>query len=156
MRRRNPNWNDPIDDPATDPPVGLPVVPTFQTQKSHVCEIEVPEGVSPVDIKDSGTKADPKHELHDTKYHRVKYTPVGTTRFREYFSPSTNTPANTTVAGPDFDVDVLNSARPDMPKYLYTVPVFEWDTPPGTPGIVKRQRTRRPSNLSRPAMVLIW
>src|SRR6185503_14910285 len=139
MRRRNPNWTDPIDDPATDPPVGLPVVPTFQTQKSHVCEIEVPDGVSPVGIIDSG--ANPKHEFHDTKYHLVKYTPVGTTRFREYFPPSTNTPANTTEAGPGFDVDVLNSARPDMPKYLYAVPVFEWDTPPGTAGIVKRQRT---------------
>src|SRR6185503_16427354 len=87
------NWTDPIDDPATDPPVGLPVVPTFQTQKSHVCEIVVPQGVSPVGIIDSGTKA--KHEFHDTKYHLVKYTPVGTTRFREYFPPSTNTPANT-------------------------------------------------------------
>ncbi|HEV8187375.1 MAG TPA: hypothetical protein VGP83_06480 [Pyrinomonadaceae bacterium] len=135
------NWTDPIDDPATDPPAGLPVVPTFQTQNSHVCETEVPETVSPVDIRDSGTRTNPKHEFNDTKYHRVTYTPVGTTRFREYFPPSTNTPPNTTEAGPGFGVDVLNSARPDMPKYLYTVPVFEWDTPPGTPGIVKRQRT---------------
>lgn len=134
------NWTDPIDDPATDPPVGLPVVPTLQTQNAHVSEIEVPEGVSPVAIEDSGTKSDPKHEFNDTKYHRVKYTPVGTTRFREYFPPNTNTPANTTLIGTDIDVDVLNSARPEMPKYLYAVPVFEWDTSPGTPGVVTRQR----------------
>lgn len=134
------NWTDPIDDPASDPLTGLPTVPTFQIQNAHVCEIEVPEAVSPVDIKDSGTNTEPKHEFNDTKYHRVKYTPVGTTRFREYFPPSTNTPANTTVAGTGFDVDVLNSARPAMPKYLYAVPVFEWDTPPATPGVVKRRR----------------
>ena len=110
-------------------------MPTFQTQNSHVCEIVVPEGISPVGFIDSGSKANPKHEFHDTKYHRVKYAPVGTTRFREYFPAATNTPANTTEAGPDFGVEVLNSARPDMPKYLYAVPVFEWDTPPGTPGL---------------------
>lgn len=135
------NWTDPIDDPANDPVSGLPTVPTFQTQNAHVCEIEVPEGVSPVAIVDSGTKAKPKHEFNDTKYHLVKYTPIGTTRFREYFPAGTNTPANTTLVGTDIDVDVLSSARPDMPKFLYALPVFEWDSPPGTPGIVKRQRT---------------
>lgn len=135
------NWTDPIDDPATDPPGGPPVVPTFQTQNAHVCEIEVPEGVTHVAIKDSGTNAKPKHEFNDTKYHRVQYTPVAVTRFREYFPAITNTPANTTLVGPGFDVDVLNSARPDMPKFLYAVPVFEWDSPPGTPGVVKRLRT---------------
>jgi hypothetical protein len=127
------SWTDPVDDP--------PAAPTSQTQNAHVCEIEVPEGVSPVGVNDSATTLPPKHEFHDTKYHLVKYTPVAVTRFREYFPPSTNTPAATTSQGADFAVDVLNSARPAFPKFLYSVPVFEWDTPPGTPGVVKRKRT---------------
>jgi len=126
-------WTDPIDDP--------PGLPTSRIQESHVCEIEVPEGLSPVGVKDSGTNLQPKHEFHDTKYHRADYTPVAVTRFREYFPAATNTPVATTSRGVDFSIDVLNSARPALPKFLYALPLFEWDTPPGTPGITKRKRT---------------
>jgi hypothetical protein len=127
-------WIDPVDDPSNP----MAPVPDLRTQSSHVCEVEVPEGVVPVSLK-----AIPawKHELHDTKYHRVDYTPVAVTRFREYFPASTNTPAATTEAGLAFGVDVLNSARPDAPKILYIVPVFDWDSPPGTLGALKRVRT---------------
>ncbi|MFP5284607.1 MAG: hypothetical protein ACLGI9_02615, partial [Thermoanaerobaculia bacterium] len=124
---------DPVDDPAAP-------APGSQTREAHVCEIEVPEGVSPVAVIDSGTGQPPRHELHDTKYHRVDYTPVGVTRFREYFPAATNTPAATTERGADFPADVLNSARPEAPKLLYALPLFEWDTPPGTPGATQRSR----------------
>lgn len=126
-------WTDPVDEP--------PGPPTSQTQTAHVCEIEVPEGVNPVAVEDSGTKAAPKQEFHDTKYHGVTYTPVAVTRFREYFPEATNTAAATTAPGVDFPMDVLNTARPAAPKFLYALPLFEWDTPPGTPGITKRKRT---------------
>lgn len=126
-------WTDPIDDP--------PDLPTSQTSNAHVCEIVVPEGVSPVAITDSGTSLPPKQEFHDTKYHLVEYTPVAVTRFREYFPAATNTAAATTSRGTGMAVKVLNSARPASPKFLYSLPVFEWDTPPGTPGVVKRRRT---------------
>jgi hypothetical protein len=126
-------WTDPVDDPP-DPP-------TSRNQNAHVCEIEVPEGVSPVAIKDSATKQTPKQEFHDTKYHRVWYTPVAVTRFREYFPAITNTPAATTETGTAVDAHVLNSARPEMPKLLYAVPVFEWSTPPGSAGVIKRRRS---------------
>jgi hypothetical protein len=126
-------WTDPIDEP--------PGLPSSRTQNAHICEIEVPEGVSPVGVKDSGTGDSPKHEFHDTKYHRVDYTPVGVTRFREYFPAATNTPAATTATGLALPREVLNSARPATPKFLYALPVFEWDTPPGTPGVTKRRRT---------------
>lgn len=46
----------------------------------------------------------------------------------------------TTLRGPNFTVDVLNSARPDAPKFLYALPLFEWDTPSGTNGITERTR----------------
>lgn len=127
------SWADPIDDPPNDP--------ATVNQNASVCEIEVPEGVSPVAVKDSATAQPPKQEFHDTKYHRVWYTPVAVTRFREYFPAITNTAAATTETGVALSADVLNSARPEMPKFLYALPVFEWDTPPGTPGVVKRRRT---------------
>ena len=99
------------------------------------------EGTNPVAVIDSGTKSEPKHEFHDTKYHRVGYTPVAVTRFREYFPAATNTAAATTLPGADFTADVLNSARPAAPKVLYALPLFEWDTtPPGTPGSTGRPR----------------
>jgi hypothetical protein len=127
-------WTDPTDDP--DEPA-----PASRTQNAHVCEMEVPEGVDPVAVEDSATKKPPKHELHDTKHHRVDYTPVAVTRFREYFPAATNTPAATTVRGAAFPVDVPSSARPDAPRFLYALPVFDWDSPPGTPGVVKRTRS---------------
>lgn len=127
------SWTDPID----DSPTGV----TLEPHNAHVCEIEVAEGVNPVGVKDSGTGLPPKHEFHDTKYHSVEYTPVAVTRFREYFPAATNTPAATTSPGAAFVVDVLNSARPAMPKFLYALPVFEWDSLPATPGVVKRRRT---------------
>jgi hypothetical protein len=128
-------WIDPID--ADDPALSAP---TSQEQNAHVCEIEVAEGADPVHIIDSGTGTAPKHEFHDTKYHRVEYAPVAVTRFREYFPSATNTEAATTLRGANFAVDVLNSARPAAPKFLYALPLFEWDTLPATPGIIERTR----------------
>jgi hypothetical protein len=129
-------WIDPID--ADDPALSAP---TSQEQNSHVCEIEVAEGIDPVHIIDAGTGSAPKHEFHDTKYHRVEYLPVAVTRFREYFPSATNTAAATTSRGANFAVDVLNSARPAAPKFLYALPLFAWDTLPATPGIVERTRS---------------
>ena len=129
-------WIDPID--ADDPAL---TAPTTQEQNSHVCEIEVAEGIDPVHIIDAGTGSAPKHEFGDTKYHRVEYLPVAVTRFREYFPSATNTEAATTTRGATFAVDVLNSARPAAPKLLYALPLFEWDTLPATPGIFERTRS---------------
>lgn len=125
-------WTDQIDEP--------PAAPTTQTQKTSISEIEVPEGMSPVSVLDSATKLAPKHEFHDTKYHHVEYEPVAVTRFGEYFPAATNTADATTLEGAEFSLDVFNSARPAAPKFLYALPVFEWDTPPGTPGVTKRRR----------------
>ncbi len=129
-------WTDPVDNP--DDPTAP--VPDFRTQTAHVCEVDVPEGVDPVSLK-TGTAPPWKHELHDTKYHRVDYTPVAVTRFREYFPPATNTAATTTSTGAALGVEVKNSARPDAPKVLYVLPVFDWDSPPGTAGVTRRVRT---------------
>lgn len=71
-----------------------------------------------------------RHEFHDTKYRKVRYSPVATTRFREYFPPSiTDDSKNITRSGAEFELDIPSSARPAAPKILYVVPTFGWEDP---------------------------
>jgi hypothetical protein len=65
-----------------------------------------------------------RHDFGDTKYRKVSYQAVATTRFREYF-PIMETD-QLTRKSPVVQVDVPNSARPARPKVLYVVPTFEW------------------------------
>ena len=127
-------WEDPLDD------VSLPA-PTTRKQKSHLCEVTIPEGSVKTDLIDGPKKAKPIHNFGDTRFHLVTYIPTATTRFREYFPDSiTKAPENLSVEGPGSDpVKVLSSARPDAPKVLYVVPTFEW-VETGAPGSVKRTR----------------
>lgn len=86
------------------------------------------------------------HFLKDTKFHRVTYAAVGTTRYREYFDPDTphaelvrptaaEVAADATSPATDpkpteeakFQVDVLNSARPAPPRIHSLIPTFHWD-----------------------------
>ena len=70
-----------------------------------------------------------RHELHDTKRRKVSYTPIATTRFREYF-PENTSPL--TQTGPPQAVDLPSTARPAAPKVLYVIPIFKFQT--GTSG----------------------
>ncbi len=70
--------------------------------------------------------ADVKHELGDTKARLVSYTPIATTRYREYFPTSmTSDPAATSLAGPTLSGYVIPSTRrPPAPHPLYVLPSF--------------------------------
>ncbi len=69
-----------------------------------------------------------KHEFGDTKYRKVRYHAVATTRFREYFPAGTpEHPVALTRESTPIDIDVPNSARPKAPKVLYVIPTFGWD-----------------------------
>jgi len=122
-------WEDPVDDPA-QPGQGT------RALRSHLCEVLVPEGAAlPVAVEAGSDKKLPVHQFHDTKFHRVTYRAVATTRFREYF-PATLTEhaANVTLENPTgMPVRILNSARPDAPRVLYIVPTYGWKKDaPGT------------------------
>jgi len=78
-----------------------------------------------------------KHDFGDTRYRKVTYHAVATTRFREYFpTPITDDPARIQRVEKTVDEDgevreqlvrhVLSTARPAAPEVLYTVPTFEW------------------------------
>lgn len=73
---------------------------------------------------------DQRHEFHDTRYRKVRYHSVATTRFREYFPPNiTSDPANISRSGAEVEIDILSTARPAAPKVLYVIPTFGWQEP---------------------------
>jgi hypothetical protein len=128
-------WADPLDDPADA--ANQPDSDTV-SQEMHVAEFILP---NPADdtptfagilaLMDSGETA-VRHVLGDTKYHRVTYTPIGSTRFREHFPAAvTADPDNLvrplpTEAPLATELDVPNTARPDAPFPLYLLPTFHW------------------------------
>ncbi|HUZ47355.1 MAG TPA: hypothetical protein VMW54_12035 [Terriglobia bacterium] len=66
-----------------------------------------------------------RHDFGDTKYRKINYQAVATTRFKEYF-PKMETDQLTRTS-PAVSVDVPNSARPAQPNVLYVLPTFGWD-----------------------------
>lgn len=69
-----------------------------------------------------------RHEFGDTKFRRVNYRLVTTTRYMEQF-PSNELPEETgyTRTSEPVEVKVLNTAPPAMPKIVYVVPSFKWE-----------------------------
>lgn len=71
----------------------------------------------------------PRHEFGDTKYRRVNYRVVETSRFRECFSfteAQLSSGAVSMTRSVEQGLDVLSSARPLAPKVLYVIPTFTW------------------------------
>lgn len=114
-------WSDPVDDPLKPAVVS-------EAHTAHICEVLVPEGAASLPLRDGPSQKPVSHAFNDTKYHAVTYTPIATTRFREYFpATATANPAAVTLTGAATGpLEVLNSARPDLPKVLYVVPMFSW------------------------------
>ncbi len=71
-----------------------------------------------------------RHEFGDTRYRKVTYTLVATSRFRDYFPPDItgNTDNITRVSDPITAV-VWSSAKPVAPTVLYILPSFQWALP---------------------------
>jgi hypothetical protein len=66
--------------------------------------------------------AAPRHLLNDAKHHRVTYTAVATSRFREYFPQD----VDFSRRSDSVTVDVPASARPVAPTVAYVIPTFGW------------------------------
>ena len=71
-----------------------------------------------------GSDAAPRHHLDDTKHHRISYTAIATSRFRECFDPDVD--GGFTRASRPVVVDVPASERPQTPSVVYVVPTFGW------------------------------
>jgi hypothetical protein len=71
-----------------------------------------------------------RHEFGDTRYRRVSYRAVATSRHREYFPPEvTGDPDMITVVAGAAIRDVPSSARPAAPMVRYAVPTTRWERP---------------------------
>jgi len=157
------HWYEPTDD-VTQPG------PSVLENNAHVSEIPMNYAdtalVFPYDnptVVDTDDKF-LTQEFSNTRYHRVAYTMVGTTRYREYFpfskadlaaQPDLITRASDTgaVTKPDPTyakaasvvddmhrlplgvIDVPSSARPQSPNLLYVVPIFAHETMAAAGGI---------------------
>jgi hypothetical protein len=83
-----------------------------------------------------------RHELGDTKYRRVQYSAIASTRFREYFSAAdTADPTKLQRSSlATFQVDLLSTARPLAPTVVYVIPTFGWDAGSDATGVFSRRR----------------
>jgi hypothetical protein len=122
-------WVDPLNEAGPKQIDGAGQAFTFDVPETAPNNLPAPPSVGkPLD--------EFRHEFNDTRYRKIDYYLVGTTRFREYFPRSIwSDPANITREGKPFTgVKVLNSARPLMPTILYVVPTFGWQRPEGGGG----------------------
>ena len=143
------NWSDPIDVPGT-----AAVTSSIQTMPVRDLILPDPASDSPTLLEavtgmhDTKAAAPPptglQHTIGDTKYHRIRYSITGTTRFREHF-PETLTADDLIQPRPGVlpiptELDVPSSARPAAPQVVYALPTFNWtETDAGT----TRTRIRR-------------
>jgi hypothetical protein len=117
-------WDEPVDD-GINPPSRK--ASTTRVWRRDVATNETVVLLEPRDVQNQPL-GNPKHEFGDTKYRRVTYWMVATTRFREYFPDSIGSdPAQITQASNRLTIDVPSAARPPAPKVLYVVPTFGWE-----------------------------
>jgi len=67
-----------------------------------------------------------RHDFGDTKYRRVTYQAVATTRFGDCFPSAPASALDVTRISDDTVVEVLNTATPPPPRIDYVVPAFSW------------------------------
>lgn len=131
-------WSDPFDDLAK---TAFDPLTDFVEQNMHVEEILAPDATD----DQLGVKS-VKHAFGDTKHHRVSYSAIGTTRYREYFPPAILAtpeklirPAPGEPGAAPFELSVPSSARPAAAKPIYSVPIFSWSESVNA-GVITRKR----------------
>jgi len=88
-----------------------------------------------------------RQEFHDTKYRRVTYTAVATSRYQDYFP---QTVGSFTQQSAPQTIDILSSARPAAPKVLYVIPSFDWQTSGSGSSTTRKRLTGLRVYLDRP------
>ena len=112
-------WREWYDDPASGTPPRL-----VEGKTGHAFDLPVAAGADEIDL----VAANPAHEFQDTIHRLVDYTPVATTRFREYLPPVLATdPAALGVTGAASSIHVPCSVRPIAPMVHSVMPTFRWE-----------------------------
>ena len=141
-------WTEDVDLLTDDLPKML-ATGTAVEHAEHAFAYDITPGENLAEVTRPGSPATPpgvplptadriaRHEFGDTKYRRIVYHSVATTRFREFLPRSiADDPTQIQrveeppTTGDDKQMrvhHVLSSARPAAPDVLYTVPTFRWD-----------------------------
>jgi hypothetical protein len=69
-----------------------------------------------------------RHDLGDTKYRRIRYRAVTTSRFKEYLPKSVRDDPKSSFAreSEQVELEIPSSARPMAPRVAYILPLFGW------------------------------
>src|SRR5262249_20125085 len=122
-------WTEPCDDLSNETP--LHVEPKIITGDAHAFDVPVEYPRRPVADPDAAINSvvafNRRHEFGDTRYRRVTYTALATTRFRDDLPAAiASQPDQITRLSQPAVLDILSSARPAAPHVLYMIPTFGW------------------------------
>jgi hypothetical protein len=129
-------WSETLDDPATPGPEVVErsdvVVnsPVGDRERSGVLGmVDFLPQTGGVDLADGTLGLHAAIQKFPDTHHRViTYTPSGTTRYRELFSPQDVPPDDDpSLAGEPVTLDIPSSSRPSGVKVLDTVPLLRWE-----------------------------
>lgn len=163
-------WNEPLEGGVFGAPSNLsktdlafPVKITDPLGYAGIVEHRLPDPAEPDRIAFGPVKAGmvgddalhPRvHDFGDTRYRRVEYRLLGTTRFREYvpapatpgrLGSSTRDDQRLTVTGNVARIWAPSAAPPPAPEVLYVMPTFGWTRHTGNDG--RHSSWRRGSGL---------
>lgn len=128
-------WSEDVDLLTDDEP-RMRAFGTEVHHQAHAFGFDIGPGEDAAQVTKSGR--DSRHEFGDTKYRRIVYHSVATTRFREFLpAPIANDPSRIQRVEPTTDSNdqviqalvyhIPNAARPAAPDLLYVLPTFRWE-----------------------------
>lgn len=127
-------WTEDVDLVTDDEP-RMRALGTEVHHQAHAFGFQIERGEDAAQVWKAGRQS--RHEFGDTKYRRIIYHSVATTRFREFFpSPIADDPSSIQRVEPTVDNDgevmtalvhhIPNAARPAPPEVVYVLPTFRW------------------------------
>ncbi|UCC64446.1 MAG: hypothetical protein JSV36_05140, partial [Anaerolineae bacterium] len=128
-------WTEDVDLLTDDEP-RMRAFGTEVHHQAHAFGFDINPGEDAAQVWKRGRES--RHEFGDTKYRRIIYHSVATTRFREFLpSPIANDPSRIQRVEPTTDPSdqvipalvhhIPNAARPAAPDLLYALPTFRWE-----------------------------
>lgn len=129
-------WTEDVDLITEDAP-RMQALGTEVQHSAHAFGFDITPGEDAAEATNPGVGRVSRHEFGDTKYRRIVYHSVATTRFREFLPrPIADDPARIQrveatdvegVAKPALIHHIPSSARPAAPDVVYVLPTFRWE-----------------------------
>jgi hypothetical protein len=147
------SWVDSVDDPLN--PAGA--APSNGGASALTRYVDYDKDQSPIKFSVADPVAPARFIVGDTKYHRVAFKALATTRFREFynFSPDKLAKDPSLITKQTKDdartfIDVPATARPPVPEPVCVLPIYGWpesETSPTRKGVRTTKAERRGGGL---------